>query len=239
MKRWMKLASIFGTLLALALMMLPISARAAGAPQLRLSASKLQLKVGQKVTLDVLVEDAPQVYGADVRLVFDSEMLEVVDADKKVDGIQVKPGKFLDPKGGFFLQYRVDNGAGMIDYALTLLNPAPPAEGDGVLMQITFRGKADGLATIAISEGLFGTQSGDTIQPGLDQIDIAVGSAPVTNSTPMSGGTPAGTLEEMTGKAGDDSAPNLLLLAGGIGVVGLAGVGGGGWLWLRRARCAE
>lgn len=229
MNQQVRLAGTIVLLLMLALMALPAPAHAGGEPQLQLSAKKLELKVGQKVKVDLWVKNAPQIYGADVHLVFDPDLVEVVDADKKTDGIQVKPGEFLDPDEGLFLQYWVDNEAGTVDYALALLNPAPPSEGDGVLMQITFRGKADGLANVAITEGLFGTQIGDTIQPDLDQITITIGRAsapadvPIANSGVTSEGNEA------------HRAPTSLALAGELAAIGVVGVGGG-WFWLRFVR---
>jgi hypothetical protein len=222
-------------LLALALTALPFTAYAASEPRLQLSANKLQVKVGEKVTVRVLVENAPAIYGADVHLAFDPRLLEVLDADKKTEGIQVKPAKFLDPEDGFILQHHVDNEAGTIDYALTLLNPAPPAQGDGVLIQITFRGKADGLITIVISEGLFGTQTGKTIQAELDQISLAVGNALATTPTSAPTSTTVATPATTSGGMGGSSDFDLLALAGGLAAVGMVGVGGGGWFWLRRA----
>lgn len=228
MKQVVRIARILLLLLAL-----PSAAYAASEPRLQLSANKLQVKVDKKVTVKVLIKNVPAIYGADVHLAFDPRLLEVVDADKNADGVQVKPGRFLDPDKGFFLQHTVDNEAGTIDYALTLLNPAPPAEGDGVLVRIAFRGKADGLATIAISAGLFGTQTGETIQPGLDQINLAVGNAPPPTYTHTSTTVAAST--ETPGGEGVCSILNPLALAGGLAAAGVVGVGGGRWFWLRRA----
>jgi hypothetical protein len=215
-------------LLTLSLAVLPVVVRAAGEPQLRLTADKLKVKVGKEVTVEVRIENAPEIRGVDVHLTFDPALLEVVDADKDAAGVQVKPGKFLDPDKSSFLQHQVDNEAGTIDYALVVLNPAPPAEGNGVLMKITFRGKADGLATISIAEGAFGAPTGDTIQPTLDQVSIAIGHAP----TP----TPAPAVTQQTPDMGSSPPSGLPLLAGGLAVAGLAGVGGGSWFWLKRIR---
>lgn len=215
-------------LLTLSLAVLPAVVRAAGEPQLRLSADKLKVKVGKEVTVEVRIENTPEIRGVDVHLTFDPVLLEVVDADKDVAGVQVKPGKFLNPDKGSFLQHQVDNEAGTIDYALVVLNPAPPAEGNGVLMRITFRGKADGLAAVSIAEGAFGAPTGDTIQPTLDQVSIAVGHAPAPTPTPAA--TPR------TSSTGNSTASSLPLLAGGLAAAGLTGVGGGSWFWLRYIR---
>jgi hypothetical protein len=161
-------------LLTLALLTLSATAQAAGKPHLQLSVKPSDLKVGEETAVDVLVKNAPTIYGADVRLVFDPTMLQVVDADKKLAGVQLEPGDFLDPAKSFALQHQVNNETGTIDYALTLLNPAPAVQGDGLLVRITFRAKAAGQTTLSIKEGLFGTRTGETIAPALDSAEIRV-----------------------------------------------------------------
>ncbi len=155
-------------------------AQSTGDPRLRLSAEDSDLLMGQEVVVDVLVENAPVIYGADVRLAFDPNLLEVVDTDESQDGVQPAHGDFLDPAQSFILQHQADNGTGAIDYALALLNPAPPVQGDGLLAQVTFRATAEGQTTISIEDGLFGNQAGETIAPLLDSIEISIG----TNQPP-------------------------------------------------------
>ncbi|MBN2392978.1 MAG: hypothetical protein JXR84_19765 [Anaerolineae bacterium] len=173
MKKQMRLARIY-VLLTLILATLPVAVFAGGEPQLQLEADKSKVKVGEEVAVTVLVKGAPLIYGADVRVTFDPAMLEVVDADSDLEGIQVKSGKFLDPDHGFVLQHQVDNTTGTIDYALTLLNPAPPAEGNGVLVKIAFRAKGEGETTISVAEGLFGAQTGETISPALGSVAVRI-----------------------------------------------------------------
>jgi hypothetical protein len=194
-------------------------ARAAGGPQLLLKAKKSKAIVGEQVVVDVLVKHAPEVYGANVRLVFDPTVLEVVDADKGAEGIQVKPGKFLNPEKGFILQHRVDNKAGTIDCALTLLNPAPPAKGNGTLMQATFRAKAEGRTTISIEDGLFGTRTGETIAPALEDVEVFV----VSSGKDIGDDDPAVAAEKVA-----------LELGGAIGLTSIWLVGRRAWLIFRK-----
>ena len=115
----------------------------------------LSVVAGQEMIVNVLLSNAPVVYGIDVRLSFDPNILEAISG--------IGPGDFIDPAQSHILQNQVDNATGKIDYALALLNPAPPVEGDGLLMQIPFRAKIEGQTTISIEDGLFGTQAGTTI----------------------------------------------------------------------------
>ncbi len=161
--------------LSLIFLACPASGQDAGETRLRLSVENVVVAVGQELTVDILAENAPLVYGADVRITFEPAMLEVVDADESRAGIQVTPGDFLDLDRSYVLQHNVDNAAGVIDYALALLNPAPAVQGSGLLAQVTFRGKVAGPTAISITEGLFGTRGGERIAPVFTSTEIHIG----------------------------------------------------------------
>jgi hypothetical protein len=151
---------------------MPTSAN--GEVWVRLSADAVDVTVGEEFTLDVLVENAPEIYGVDVQLKYDQTILEVVDMDAEQDGIQIIPGSFLDPEQSFPLQNEADNQTGVIDFAATLLSPAPAVQGDGILCQVRFRAIADGHAVLSLSESTFGTQTGETITPQLGKSETTV-----------------------------------------------------------------
>jgi hypothetical protein len=147
---------------------------AADGGRLLVSASENILLVGETAAMEVRVKGAPEIYGADVHLTFDPAILEVLGADGEASEPKLIPGEFIAFEKSFVLQNSVDNEAGTIDYALALLNPAPAVDGDGLLLSVLFLAKAEGETTIAISEGLYGTQTGDTIQPQLGSTKIQV-----------------------------------------------------------------
>ncbi|MBI1882331.1 MAG: hypothetical protein HYR94_29515 [Chloroflexi bacterium] len=180
MKRQLKNQLIL--LLNLALFwVLPARAMAVDEPWLRLSTANLNPKVGQEVTIALLVENAPLIYGVESHLTFDPAALEVV---------ALEHGNFLSPDPAsqtFILQNQTDNKAGTIDYALTLLNPAPPVKGSGLLASLTFRAKAGGPTTIQVKEALFGTQVGEEIIPLVENAELmisdTIGDHPPISST--------------------------------------------------------
>ncbi len=145
----------------------PWVALASGGANIRLSAERSTVAVGQEVVVEVLVEKAPFTYGVDVQIAFDPRLLEVVDSDAERAGLQVSPGGFIDPKRSFALQHNVDNDAGRVDYALTLMNPAPAVKGDGRLARIVFRGKARGKSEVTVRQGQLGTRDGEVLNPSL------------------------------------------------------------------------
>ncbi|MEM7032276.1 MAG: cohesin domain-containing protein [Chloroflexota bacterium] len=128
-------------------------------PYLYLQADSDTVSVGHLLTVTLQVENSPQVYGLESHLIFDADLLEVVE---------LKHGTFLSSTpetSTFVLQNRFDNKQGRIDYTLSLLNPAPPVKGNGTLMEIIFRAKADGKPMITIDEALLGAQNGTEITP--------------------------------------------------------------------------
>lgn len=104
-------------------------------------------RLGEVATVEVQARGAQGLYGADVRLVFDPALLEVVDADPDKPGVQVEGGL----PGGWEAVNRADNEAGTVVYAATLLNPAPPVDGDVTLIRVAFRAKRARLAFVEVS----------------------------------------------------------------------------------------
>lgn len=90
------------------------------------------------LTVDLYVENAANLYGADVRFLFDPTVAQVVDVDPFAPGVQIQPlADLLTP--GFVIRRDADNASGLIWYAMTQLNPSPPVTGSGALARVTFQ----------------------------------------------------------------------------------------------------
>ena len=129
-------------------------------------------EIGQTATVAIKIADVEDLYGAEVHLQFDPSLLEVVDADENMEGVQIAPSDELfpfvpgstDPEtgkyyysydkevGGYFIaQCEADNEEGRIDYAIVLLRPASPVSAGpegATLAVITFRCKGQGTADV-------------------------------------------------------------------------------------------
>lgn len=117
----------------------------------------LQADQGQAFNVYVQVTGATGVYGADFKLSYDPQTFEVVNAD---DGTPVNIGSFFGDNPNFALQNTADTVAGNIDYALTLVKPAQPVSGDGIIGTIKFRalqGASTASITIADNEAHLAT----------------------------------------------------------------------------------
>jgi hypothetical protein len=103
------------------------------------------------VPVTVRINDVTNLYGADVLLTFDPNVLEVVDADgNSGNGIQVENAGMLSERI-WVARNEADNAAGTARYAVTLLNPAPAVTGSGDFIRIYFRAKAAGTSTLHFS----------------------------------------------------------------------------------------
>ena len=103
---------------------------------------------GQVERLAIVLENARDVYGVDIRARFDPAMVEIVDEDPQRDGVQMIAGQF--PKPDFLVRNQADNSAGTLMYVITQVNPSPPANGNGVVFWIEMRGKVMGESPFTI-----------------------------------------------------------------------------------------
>lgn len=159
-----------------------------------LDPSDALVAVGETVVVDIQIQDAENLFGADVRLEYDPSIVEVVDANTLVPGTQISSGDFPDISGGkgFVAQNRVNADEGTIGYAMTLLSPAPPVSGSGTLASITFRGKAPGSSDISFTSVLLSDANANRIPATKigSSITVTSGPAPTVTPAPMPTATP-------------------------------------------------
>lgn len=115
--------------------------------------------VGQDLVVDIYIQDVVDLFGADVRLGFDTSIAQVVDADSNLPGVQIQPlASFMVP--GFVIKKEADNTAGTVWYAATQINPSPPVSGSGPLARVTFRAVAPGSFTLAVTSAQLSAAGG-------------------------------------------------------------------------------
>jgi LysM repeat protein len=170
------------------------------AASVSLAPSTVTVSMDEDVVVEVVIEDVENLFGADVRLEYDPDVVEVVDADNMVPGIQINSGDFPDISSGrgFVAQNTVDPDAGTIGYAMTLLSPAEPVDGSGTLASITFRGQAAGTSGIRFLSVLISDDTANQIPVTKSGGSITVTSdvaptATVTQTAPQVTKTPGPT----------------------------------------------
>lgn len=175
--------------------------------QVRTAYSAYQVAAGQETEIVVILEGARDVYGIDVAARYDPALLEVVDADPGRVGVQVVEGTFPQPE--FVALNSANPQTGEIRYAVTQLNPTPPASGSGTIFAVRVRGlgvagnsqfqilsvemsSRDGVLLPVQWETATIEAAGDNRQPGAGQ-PTGVAIAPPTVA--VSTATATGTLE--------------------------------------------
>jgi hypothetical protein len=110
------------------------------------------LTPGSSFTVDVRVKDAVDLFGWQVRMMWDSALLEVTDI---VNG-DILAGQ---PAGSIGLMVSLSNEDGDFVCADSTMGPYPGVDGDGLLCTVTFLVEAFGetVLDIASSEGAFRT----------------------------------------------------------------------------------
>ncbi|MGB9591497.1 MAG: cohesin domain-containing protein [Candidatus Kryptoniota bacterium] len=140
--RWVGWISFF-------IVVLSISARAEGTSGVvKPDPAVFEVGQGQVERLAIVLENAQDVYGVDIRARFDPTMVEIVDEDNQKEGVQMLPGQF--PKPDFLVRNQADNTVGNLMYVITQVNPSPPANGNGVVFWIEMRGKVMGESPFVI-----------------------------------------------------------------------------------------
>lgn len=177
----------------------PVAMAQTGAAVVRPDPASLTVVAGQIQTISVLVENAAEVYGIDIRASFDPALIEIVDADAARDGVQMTPGAF--PQPDFVALNLADNAAGALRYAATQINPTPPASGSGVVFTFQVRGRANGVSPLRIELVEMANRSGEllsvttqdatlTVTGGSPAAATGIALTPAPDNTPGDATTP-------------------------------------------------
>jgi LysM repeat protein len=163
-------------------------ALAQGPTAVRVEPSLLTVQVNDTVNISVKVDNIANLSAFELHLSFNPGVLEVTG---------ITNGGFV--AADFVAQNTFDNAAGTIDYAVAQMN-RPPAQGNGTLLNISFRAKADGSSTLttratpaAPGGFLLSDQNGMAIQASWAPGTINVQPPQSSTNTPTSTATPTNT----------------------------------------------
>jgi len=141
------------------------------------------MEVGETVEVEVVVNNVTDLRAVEVQLIFDSNVLQVVDADTQQEGVQVQLGPFLQP--GLVLTNTVDQAAGQIHFSYRQETPESGASGSGALAKIGFHGQSAGDSPLALGPVILASADGTPIQTNVDHGHVTVLEAqPPDQTTP-------------------------------------------------------
>ncbi|MBN1218212.1 MAG: N-acetylmuramoyl-L-alanine amidase [Anaerolineae bacterium] len=145
-------------------------------PTVGLSPAFLLLALGGSETAQVEVADIADLYGVDLRLSYDPEVVEVVDADPDTPGVQVALGSVFEGVETFMVENEVSDG--VINIAVARRSPAPPFAGTGSLIAVTWQAKAFGETPVVFEQVKLSNPNGvslaATTQDGLIEVSLSV-----------------------------------------------------------------
>ena len=138
--------------------------------------------VGETIDIAVAVENVTDLYAFDITVGFDPALVEVVDLDPDLDGIQMALGLFLDP--GFVIFNQANNELGQLRLVMTQLNPSTPKSGGGNLLVVRFRALQTGASPLVVVNGQLAQPDGTTFFPETVEGELSVIATASTQPTP-------------------------------------------------------
>ncbi len=177
---------------ALALVMLAMAWPVHAQPTAKIYLKAAPLQDEKLLVVDLVVEDVVDLYGAEVQLHYDPGELRVQDANPRLDGVQIAPGTLLASNERFVVNNNVDTQAGLINFAATLLNPAPPVTGSGVLATIAFDITGSGPILIEFTKVQLVSSNLESLPVETENLAIGGGAPPPT--IPLGNRLPAWSL---------------------------------------------
>jgi hypothetical protein len=133
--------------------------------------------VDSALTVDVVVDNVTDLYGAEFRLKYDPAVLSPQDLKAEQDGIQIDTGSLLSTDQIYVVANEVDKIEGIITFAVSLLNPAPPINECGSLARINFNLLQNGPAIIDLEHAKLVSFDLETIPS--DKTSLAISSETV------------------------------------------------------------
>ena len=189
-----------------------------------LSSSVTSVQPGDEVVFTVSLKNSVPLYGAELHLDFDENLLEVTATES---GSTIHHGDLFDPESGtaFVLAEEVNQDEGIINYAAVLIDPAPAIVDGGVLFEIHFQATAVGDIEIKVLDSLLGTKDSQSISHTVNEIVPVKTIGETAVPTPITDPIDIGTDENSF-----DQASLISIVAGIILVLGSL------WLGIARSR---
>ncbi|MFC1975396.1 cohesin domain-containing protein [Chloroflexota bacterium] len=151
----------------------------------------------ETLTVDVMVENVSDLYGAEFRLKYDPTVLVVQDLNPEQNGVQIETGTLLSADQGFVVANKVDEAMGQVVFAMTLLHPAPPVSGAGPLARVTFKVLQRTPSSLSVEHAKLVAADLQTIPSAMGSLSIGSEAQPQTaTAVPVTADTSSATASE-------------------------------------------
>jgi len=151
--------------------------------------TNLPLTVGATATTTLQVDSMRDLYSLDWRLTFDSNLAQVVDADRNTSGVQIAVGALMRRRDYTVTRNQVNNTTGLLEFGVALRAPALPITGSGEVAIITWQGKSVGQSAITFEHSQLARPGGSVIPHTIRNGSIQVGAGPISGVVLLQGRT--------------------------------------------------
>ncbi len=118
-------------------------------PMLYIEPASVTTSISETATVEIRIQDVTDLYGVQLHLSFDPDIVQVEDAIPGGD-VNIVPGDFLNPGAVVYTNY-VNNATGEIEYVQSREGSVPGVNGSGLLARIVFHGEMDGISPLTFT----------------------------------------------------------------------------------------
>jgi hypothetical protein len=144
-------------------------------PGATLSLENVPLQDEKLLVVNIQLGNITDLYGAEVQLTYDPARLRVRDDNRRLDGIQISPGPLIAGDDRFVVNNQASPDSGDINFAFTLLKPAKPISGEGVLATVVFEIVGDGPYSVEVASAQLVSASLEPIAAQISGLELANG----------------------------------------------------------------
>jgi hypothetical protein len=179
--------SLFTLMLVLLSLAHPPAATAQEETLVRCRLERTQILVGEQTTLFIEVQNVTNLYGYQLDLYFDSDVVQLSGA-KQDDLEGMILGTFVSPD--FVVNNEIDNAFGVVFLALTQISPSPARSGSGELARATVRGIDSGVSEFSFESLILADDQGNEIGRRIQGCNLTVLEPGQPTTTPTATTTP-------------------------------------------------
>jgi hypothetical protein len=139
----------------------------------RIDPASLLIGIQQTGVTSVEAANVEDLFGVDLQITYDPNVVEVVDADPAKEGVQVGLGALFD--GVDFLVVTNQAEGGVIDFVATRQAPTSGFSGTGSIIEITWIGQGAGQTDVVITQADLANPDGQPLEVTVEDGQIQVG----------------------------------------------------------------
>ena len=183
-------------------------------PRVYFSPDQAEIGLGSAREVSVVVENVEDLYAVELRVSFPSSLIQVIDADSSVPGVQIRDGDIFSGFHAYTIKNGVNNTTGQIEYIRSVAGSRVGKDGGGVIAIISLQGVTAGRGVMAFIEVVLCEQDGTDIPADYrnNRSDINVVSSTSTPTPTLPPGVTATPSSTPTGPAPTLPPPSMVRL---------------------------